>query len=340
MKAWLWRIAALVLILIISSSLALYYLLAKPLPIKDSQIYEIKAGVGSLSIANQFVQKGLIKNKKLLHVAVKLQPNWVPKVGKYQIDPDMSLLDVMALFHSGKAIVHKVTLVEGRTTKQYLLAMQEKGNIKMTLLNKSNEMIAETLGLEVQHAEGQFFADTYLYHDGDTDADILKQANKRLTDVLDEHWSKKQKNLPLKSKQQALILASIVEKETGVDYERPLIAGVFVNRLNKRMRLQTDPTVIYGLGEKFDGNIRRRHLRQKTPYNTYTIYGLPPTPIANVGEGAIKAALTPQKTKALYFVAQGDGTHKFSNTLRQHNAAVAKYQRFQRRADYQSTPKN
>lgn len=338
MKVWLWRIATLVLVLILSSVLVLYYFLAKPLSIQESQLYEVKAGVGSLSIANQFEKRGFINNKQFFYLAVKLRSNWVPKVGKYQIEPNMSLLDVMDLFHSGKAVVHKITLVEGRTLKQYLLAMQEKGNIEMTLLDKNHNEIAKILDLNVKHAEGQFFADTYLYHDGDTDVKILSQANQKLIDILTTHWSKRQKKLPLKNQQEALVLASIVEKETGVDIERPIIAGVFINRLNKGMRLQTDPTVIYGLGESFDGNIRRRHLRQKTPYNTYTIYGLPPTPIANVGEEAIKAALMPQKTKALYFVAQGDGTHKFSNTLRQHNAAVAKYQRFQRRSDYQSTP--
>lgn len=337
-NVWLFRGIFLALALIIFSVTALYYLMAKPVPIKQSQVYEIKSGAGSLSIANQLLQDGFIPNKSVFHIAVRLHDKWVPKVGKYQIEPGMSLLDMMALFHSGKAITYKITLVEGRTLKQYLSAMNSKGNIKMTLLDRSHEQIATTLQLSVDHAEGQFFADTYLYHDGDTDADILRQANRKLSKVLNQHWETKQEKLPLKNKQQALILASIVEKETAVESERPIIAGVFINRLNRRMRLQTDPTVIYGLGDSFDGNIRRKHLRQKTPYNTYTIYGLPPTPIANVGEEAIKAALNPEKTKALYFVAQGDGTHKFSNTLRQHNAAVAKYQRFQRRRDYQSTP--
>ena len=338
MCVWLKRAAIFVLISAIIIVLSAYYLLASPMSVEQVSVYEIKAGSGSSRIANQLVREGWVNDASLVRFAVSLYPQWVPKVGKYEIEPGMSLLDALILFDSGKAIFHNITLVEGKTLKEYLLRMEGKNNIEMTLLGMTNEEIAKQLNLSVSHAEGQFFANTYRYHEGNTDAEILLQAHKKLQDVLDKHWQQRNKKIPLKSSQEALILASIVEKETGADFERPLIAGVFVNRLNKRMRLQTDPTVIYGLGENFDGNIRRRHLRQKTPYNTYTIYGLPPTPIANVGEEAIKAALNPETTTALYFVARGDGTHKFSNTLRQHNAAVAKYQRFQRRSDYQSTP--
>lgn len=337
-KNWSLRGLVVALVAILISVSTVYYLMAKPMDINEETVFDIKAGSGSGRITWQLVDADWGLSTAVVKLAIKLHPNWVPKVGKYRIEPGMSLLDALALFDSGKSIRYYITLVEGKTVKDYLLKMQETGNIEMTLFGLSNEEIAKKLNLSVSHAEGQFFADTYSYQDGNTDADILLHAHKKLQSVLDQYWPLRKEGLPLKSAQEALILASIVEKETGDESERPLIAGVFINRLNKHMRLQTDPTVIYGLGDSFDGNIRRSHLRQNTPYNTYTNYGLPPTPIANVGEEAIKAALNPDDTKALYFVAKGDGTHEFSNTLRQHNAAVAKYQRFHRRKDYQSTP--
>lgn len=333
-----WRSTLLLFSLSAIGAAGVYFHLTKPMDVDVSQSFKVEAGATGSKIGLQLAEEGWIVNPLLVRLALKLNPQWVPKVGKYQIDPGMTLLTALALFDSGKAIQYQVTLIEGKTTRDYLHAMAQKGNIKMTLMGESNVTIAKALSLSVAHAEGQFFANTYTYSEGDTDRSILLQANKNLEKLLVKYWQPHDKKLPYKNAQDALIMASIVEKETGEKAERPLIAGVFVNRLNRKMRLQTDPTVIYGLGLTFDGNIRRKHLKQKTPYNTYRIYGLPPTPIANVGEDAIKAALNPQKTKALYFVARGDGTHIFSNTLKQHNAAVAKYQRFQRRKDYQSKP--
>lgn len=338
MFSWLWRSAILIITLLGIGSAGVYYQLTQSMAVTEIQNFKIESGATGSKIGHQLADKGWIANPILVRIAFKLNPQWVPKVGKYQVEPGMTLLTALALFDSGKAIQYQVTLIEGKTTQEYLKAMAQKGNIKMTLSSADNLEIAKQLSLSVSHAEGQFFADTYTYSEGDTDESILLQANKRLEKLLSKHWQNHNKALPYKNAQESLIMASIVEKETGAKVERPLIAGVFVNRLNRKMRLQTDPTVIYGLGDDYDGNIRRKHLKQKTPYNTYRIYGLPPTPIANVGEDAIKAALNPEKTKALYFVARGDGTHIFSNTLKQHNAAVAKYQRFQRRKDYQSTP--
>ena len=178
-----------------------------------------------------------------------------------------------------------------------------------------------------EQPEGLFFPDTYHFAAGTSDLTILRQAYNKMQITLDTTWETRAERLPVKAKYQALILASIVEKETGDPSERKMVAAVFVNRLRKRMRLQTDPTVIYGLGEKFDGNLRKRDLLADQPYNTYTRYGLPPTPIAMPGEAAIEATLRPADTRALYFVAKGDGTHYFSNSLKEHNQAVNRFQR-------------
>ena len=192
----------------------------------------------------------------------------------------------------------------------------------------SNDQIMEALGLAGEHPEGLFFADTYQFPKNATDIDFLKRSNALLQSVLTEEWENRDQSIPIATPYDALILASIVEKETAAPEERPLIAGVFMSRLKIKMRLQTDPTVIYGIGDSYDGNIRRKDLTTDTPYNTYTRAGLPPTPISMVGREAIHAVMHPQSTTALYFVARhdGSGTHQFSETIDEHNAAVRKYQ--------------
>ena len=192
--------------------------------------------------------------------------------------------------------------------------------------NLSNEEVMTELGLEGQHPEGLFYPDTYQFPRGTSDRQFLKRSYQLMQKHLKIAWANRAKNLPLKSPYEALILASIIEKETGAGHERPLISAVFIHRLNLNMRLQTDPTIIYGMGESFDGNIRRKDLRADTPYNTYLRKGLTPTPIALPGLASIEAALHPADSKALYFVAKGDGTHYFSKTLKEHNNAVIKYQ--------------
>jgi UPF0755 protein len=198
--------------------------------------------------------------------------------------------------------------------------------VRTTLDGLEPPAIMAALGLEPRHPEGLFFPSTYRFDDGDSDADILRRAYRRMQRVLDDAWAKRDPELPYATPYEALIMASIVEKETGQADEREAIAGVFVRRLRRGMKLQTDPTVIYGLGAAFDGNLRRADLRRDTPYNTYTRHGLPPTPIALPGAAAIEAALHPADGKALYFVAKGDGSHHFSDSLRQHNNAVRRYQ--------------
>ncbi len=203
--------------------------------------------------------------------------------------------------------------------------LEQNEQLKHTLTESSEADIAKQLGIEQSKLEGLFLAETYHFTKGVSDLDILKRAHRKLEGILNSAWETRQENLPLTSPYQALILASIIEKETAVESERERIASVFVNRLNKRMRLQTDPTVIYGMGDNYDGNIRKKDLRAPTPYNTYVINGLPPTPIAMPGEASIRAALNPEQSAYLYFVASGNGGHVFSKNLTEHNRAVRAY---------------
>lgn len=340
MKFVKWIALAIVLAITLTAVAATwaYNALTEPMMVSEKATFDVKPGASIIKLGHQLSERGWIQYPQLTRLAFKLDPTLVPKVGKYEIKSDMSLMDALALFDSGDTLFYPITLLEGHTFRDYLAAMKAKGNIEMTLSELTDKQIAEKMGLENNSPEGMLFANTYRYHDGDTDLDIFMQANALLEAALDTEWSGKAKDLPYKTPYEALIMASIIEKETGVADERPLIARVFISRLEKGMRLQTDPTVIYGMGDRYKGNITRADLRQHTPYNTYQINRLPPTPIANVGVEAINAALNPGETKALYFVAKGDGSHVFSNTLREHNNAVARYQRFQRRKDYTSAP--
>jgi UPF0755 protein len=248
------------------------------------------------------------------------------RAGEFRLEPGMTAPEFLDLLVSGKTISHSLTLIEGWTFKQVRAAVAGHAVILSTLGELSDAEIMRQLGLPDEHPEGRFFPDTYLFPKGTTDLAFLKRTYRRMQDELAKLWPERAAELPLKTPYQALILASIVEKETGLAEERPHIAGVFVNRLRRGMRLQTDPTVIYGLGERFDGNLRRVHLQENTPYNTYVHAGLPPTPICMPGRAALAAVLNPLSTEDLYFVARGDGSHEFSETLRAHNNAVRKYQ--------------
>lgn len=262
------------------------------------------------------------------------------KAGEYQLGDSESLVSLLDKLTSGQSIAYQLTLVEGWNIKQVLAYLAQQEKLEQTLAGLSLKQVQQRLKLErYANLEGLFLAETYQYHKGSSDVDILLRAHQLLRQHLVNSWDKKAASLPYKSDYQALTMASIIEKETGLASERPKIASVFVLRLQKGMRLQTDPTVIYGMGDSYKGNIRRKHLRQPTPYNTYVIKGLPPTPIAIVGREAIDAALHPDKSnQALYFVAKGDGSHYFSETLAQHNKAVRRYQ-LQRKKDYRSAPK-
>ncbi|OQK15688.1 hypothetical protein AU255_15855 [Methyloprofundus sedimenti] len=251
------------------------------------------------------------------------------KAGEYLLDVGMTPYEFLILLSSGKTLQHSITIPEGWTFKQIRQALVADKNLMLTLTGISDADILKKIGSDYTQPEGLFFPDTYIFTKHTTDLVILQQAYQKMQQVLSEQWSNKSAGLPLKNVYEALILASIVEKETAVPSERPAIAGVFIRRLNKGMRLQTDPTVIYGMGESYQGNISKKDLQTFTPYNTYRIKGLPPTPIAMPGMEAINAVLHPAEGKSLYFVANGDGSHVFSATLLEHNRAVNTFQRKQ-----------
>ncbi len=249
--------------------------------------------------------------------------------GRYQLADGLNLQQILDKVTTGQdQLTHTVRFVQGSNFKQMLASLKEAPHLEQTLdENVTGRQLMKSLFDRDIHPEGLFYPDTYLYHQGDSDVSILQRAYKLMDEKLDAIWASRAKGQPYKTPYEALIMASIIEKETAMASERPLISGVFRNRLNIDMRLQTDPTVIYGIGDAYDGNITRKHLKTDTPYNTYTRKGLPPTPICLPGEAAIKAAVNPEKTKALYFVAVGDGTgaHYFSKSLQEHNKAVKRY---------------
>ena len=249
------------------------------------------------------------------------------KAGEYRLAPGLTASGLLDLLVSGKVVQYPLTIVEGWTFRQLRDAVRQHAALRQTLEGLDDAAVMAALGRPGEHAEGRFFPDTYLFPRGTTDLEFLGRAYKRMGTVLDEAWRQRATGLPLKDPYQALILASIVEKESGVAAERPQIAGVFARRLQKGMKLQADPTVIYGLGEAFDGNLRRSDLETDTPYNSYTRTGLPPTPICLPGRAAIQAAVSPAEGNELYFVARGDGSHQFSASLDEHQRAVNQFQR-------------
>jgi UPF0755 protein len=247
-------------------------------------------------------------------------------VGEYKISKHDTPTRFLDNLLQGKVIQYALTIIEGWNFKQLLQAIAEDPNLEHELTGKPYKEIMAMLGHEDQHPEGRFLPDTYYFPKGESDIDFLSRAYQAMQDFLSTEWQQRAVGLAIDSPYEALILASIVEKETGLASEREAIAGVFMRRLQKNMRLQTDPTVIYGMGDRYQGNIRRRDLERDTPYNTYRRRGLPPTPIAMPGRDAIRATLHPKEGDELYFVSRGDGSHYFSSTLEEHNQAVIKYQ--------------
>jgi UPF0755 protein len=288
----------------------------------------IELGTSPKGVAQAFADVGADVSPSLLVLWFRLSgQDRAIKAGSYEITPEMSPRTALNMLTRGEESLRYVTLVEGWTFKQVKQALAKAEFLKSSTQGMSDEQIMAQLGRPNVHPEGRFYPDTYSYGKGSSDIAVMNRALKAMDLQLTKVWTQKPANSPLSSPDELLILASIVEKETGRASDRPLISSVFHNRIKIGMRLQTDPTVIYGMGDAFDGNLRRADLRTDTPYNTYTRAGLPPTPIAMPGKAALKAALEPAPSNFLYFVAKGDGNSHFSQSLNEHNNAVNKYQR-------------
>jgi peptidoglycan lytic transglycosylase G len=304
----------------------LYLSWHRPLHVSD-EIYEVKPGTSLRGLGRQLHERGILADPyTFIWLGYLTGRSRQLKAGEYRFRAGISAAELLDQVVTGRVVKYPLVIVEGWNFRQVMHAIESAPKLTLTLTGATPAEIMSQLGHPGLHPEGQFFPDTYYYSRGHTDAQILASAFDKMQTTLENEWKNRAADLPLNDMDEALTLASIIEKETARPEERPLIAGVFINRLRRHMRLQSDPTVIYGLGARFDGNIRLNDLRADTAYNTYTRGGLPPTPIAMPGLKSLDAALHPADTPALYFVSRGDGSHVFSATLEEHAAAVAKYQ--------------
>ena len=319
----------LTLILLAAWAAGVFYLqyqkaLNAPLVAEGDGIITVKRGDTLASLNRELVQRGVIHSDWVLPVYARLNPQAANiKAGDYRIDASASLPSLMNDITNGKVVVYNITVVEGKTFKDLRASLVQTAGIEHTLNDKTDAQIATLLGIDGS-PEGWFMPETYQFHRGSSDLELLKRLYGEMQRTLEQEWPNRADGLPLANPYQALILASIIEKETGVASERPQIAGVFVRRLQKDMLLQTDPSVIYGAAD-YHGDLTRKHLQTDTPYNTYINKGLPPTPIALPGKASIQAALHPADGDSLYFVADGKGGHTFSATYEEHQQAVARY---------------
>jgi UPF0755 protein len=294
------------------------------------RVIEIAPGEGFFLITRKFQDQGVLGSRWAFMALAALQGRTTRiRAGEYRVSPGITPQDLLDQLVKGEILLHRLTLVEGWTFRQVRERLADHPAIRQTLTHSSDDAVMTAIGAPDLSPEGRFFPDTYLFPRGTADLDLLQQARHRLQTELDAAWRGRQSDLPLKSPEELLTLASLVEKETAVGFEREQIAGVFVRRLRLGMPLQTDPTVIFGLGAAFDGNLKRADLQMNHPYNTYRMTGLPPGPIALPGRAALAAAAHPAPGEALYFVSRGDGSHVFSSTLDAHNRAVDCYQRKQ-----------
>lgn len=301
---------------------------------QDEMLLTVPAGTGRVAMEQLLIKNNLLNEGDYFQVLLKVKPELSQfKAGTYRLTKDMTLRDVLLLIKSGKEAQFTIRFIEGSRLKDWQSIFEQAPQLAAVAHTMDSDKLRQEIGIkpEITDLEGWFAPDTYHYTAGTTDVAILKRAYQQMEKTLEEEWIKRDSDLPYKSAYQMLIMASIIEKETGIDAERTKVASVFVNRLKTNMRLQTDPTVIYGLGDKYRGTIYRSDLNGYTPYNTYQIDGLPPTPIAMPGVASIRAAAHPADTRYLYFVADGTGGHKFSTTLNEHNKAVAQYRRLQQR---------
>ena len=321
-----------------ASAWKIHSALVQPLNIAQEQLLDVPKGTTPTRTFYRLEANGVIKDAFWLRVYWRFNLARQPlHSGEYRLQPGMTVEGLIDLWKRGEMVQYSLTLVEGWNFRQVRAALAREEKLDHSLDGLSDSQVMDKLGHTGVFPEGRFFPDTYRYVRGMSDIELLKNAYDRLDEVLAKEWEQRSSEVPYTGPYQALIMASLVEKETGVPQERGQIAGVFVRRMAMGMLLQTDPTVIYGLGDRYSGKLTRAHLKESTPYNTYMNAGLPPTPISMVGREAIHAALNPVEGSSLYFVARGDGTHVFSDDLDAHNNAVKEFQ-LKRRADYRSSP--
>ena len=306
-------------------------------PNQESVVWTIAKGSSLGQVNRQLSAQNIITNPRVVSAYAVIFDKTEIQAGDYWITVEDTARSLLLKFNSGQVVRRSITFPEGWAFQQWLSHLSSIEQFQASIADESLPLLKRA-DINVVNPEGWFFPDTYTYTSNDSVVDILRQAHIKMQQTLADEWEMRELNLPYDTPYEALIMASIVEKETGLVSERGRIAGVFVRRLKKGMRLQTDPTVIYGMGDQYRGNIRRSDLKAYTPYNTYRVNGLPPTPIAMPSAGAIRAALHPEEGSSLYFVARGDGGHYFSDTLQEHNKAVQKYQIDYRNKQYQSSP--
>ena len=292
------------------------------------ELFTVNRGDSVSAISSKLTAQGMLPHSGIMKIYTKLLgvEKFIQE-GEYLLTPSITLSELVNKMVTGDRHQYKITLVEGWSLDQVMEELRSLSTIEHQIENYDSRQIAKLLGLNVDSAEGMLFPDTYFFTRNTSDLEILKRANLKLNKVLDSAWKVRAAGLPFKTSYEALILASIIEKESGLNTERSVIASVFLQRINLGMRLQSDPTVIYGMGRRYEGNLTRENLSEVTAYNTYRIDGLPPTPISLAGKSSIEASLNPSDSTFLYFVSRGDGTHYFSETLSEHNNAVNLYQR-------------
>ncbi|QIZ50784.1 endolytic transglycosylase MltG [Dickeya zeae] len=329
MKRTKWGLGIIVLLAVVvwSGWRQIQHFAASPLIIKQETIFTLPAGTNREGLKALLTEQHIIDDSHWFPWLLQLEPELATfKAGTYRLTPAMTVRDMLALLASGKEAQFSLRFVEGSRLKDWLETLKSAPYLRHTLDDKTPQEIADAIGLKDKpNPEGWFYPDTYLHTAGMSDKSILQRAHQRMTKVLNDAWTARDDGVPYKTPEELLVMASLIEKETAINEERPLVASVFINRLRIGMRLQTDPTVIYGMGESYNGVITRSALEAATPYNTYVINGLPPTPIAMPGKASIEAAAHPAKTSYLYFVADGKGGHTFTTNLNDHNRAVQAY---------------
>ena len=331
MKRLFFRVFVVALIGVLAAVAGLAWFAHSPVGLRQSPLdFTIEPGSGMRQVARQLTDAGIDTwpGALVLLARVTRQANGI-KAGSYEVEAGVTPLVLLTMLTRGDVSQAELALIEGWNFRQFRAALDRHPDLRHDSAGLSDTELLTRIGADASHPEGQFFPDTYLFSRRSSDLEVLRRAHRQQQKILQREWGKRAEGLPYPTPYEALIMASIVEKETGQAADRPMVASVFINRLRSGMLLQTDPTVIYGIGPAFDGNLRKRDLQTDTPYNTYTRPGLPPTPISMPGVAALRAVLNPPSTEYLYFVARGDGSSAFSRTLAEHNRAVARYIRKQ-----------